>query len=518
MTQRFPVLALAALVAVALAACDSGTTTPANDVLTDGTADQGTDTDTSTDAPADAVGDTPAESGDTSGETEDDVAGDTGSDTGSDTGPDAPLPQPARLRALHLSPDGPTVSVYLDRATPPAVDLLSFPSSTAWLELDAATYRLDIAPIGAGLAGTHVLTVESLPLAAGTGHTAVVFDAEATMKIAVLEDNLTPPATGTVRVRAFHAAAGVGPVDVYALPPTGAPQSIYPGLLFGAETGYIQVPAGAARYGIDVDADGTPDATFTPPTLAAGTTATFFVVKTAGGFFLLIQPTDGPTTRVDADYVAPALTHVRMVHLAPLEAPFDVFENGNPNAVATNLQFLNGTYGIQRPAGDNTYDFAPNGVGIAGTSLSSGPVTLAADRKYTLVAFGTKDVSQGTKLIEDAADDVPADAIRFSVIHVAEGAGTVNVWANAPGGNQPVLATYLGYGEVAEPFDALPDTATITIDENYDGLIDKTFTLFPIPAGTLVNVFIVRQDAGIFLALQFPNGSVGRIDADLGPA
>jgi uncharacterized protein (DUF2141 family) len=237
----------------------------------------------STDVSKDVLGDAPA-----------DLPGDPGVDPGGDI----PTPAKARLRAIHLSPDAPAVDIFANGGATAAVTNLVFPAGTGYLELDAGTYTFDVAPKDAGV-GASVLQVKDLPLESGKSYTAVAYDAVASIKALALVDDYAGLEAGKIRVRAIHAAAGVGQVDIWNIPAMGDPAALYTDVDFGAVGAYLDLPAGAYTLGIDVDNDGTPDLTFTTPALAAGTVANVFAVKQASAVFLLAQFADGTTARID---------------------------------------------------------------------------------------------------------------------------------------------------------------------------------------------------------------------------
>jgi hypothetical protein len=190
------------------------------------------------------------------------------------------------------------VDIFANDTAPAAVTNLAFPSGTGYLELDPGMVNFDIAPTGAGLASS-VLDTGKLDLMSDTSYTAVAYDAVASLKVLALVDDYAGLEAGKIRVRAIHAAAGVGQVDIWNIPAMGEPTALYTDVDFGVVGAYLDLPAGAYTLGIDVDNDGTPDLTFTTPALAAGTVANVFAVKQASAVFLLAQFADGTTARID---------------------------------------------------------------------------------------------------------------------------------------------------------------------------------------------------------------------------
>jgi hypothetical protein len=211
----------------------------------------------------------------------------------------SPVPGEANLRAVHLSPDAPEVDMYFNGSATPAVTDLAFNEGTSFLTVNEGAYDVAIAPANTSL-GSAVLTVNDVDLSPNKSYTAVAFSPVASIDALLLEDNLSTPAAGQIRVRAIHTASAVGQVDIWNVPAVGAPTPLYQDVDFGDAGGYLTVPAGAYTLGVDVDNDATPDLTFTTPSLAAGTVANIFAVSNSGGsVYLLAQLQNSQIVRID---------------------------------------------------------------------------------------------------------------------------------------------------------------------------------------------------------------------------
>jgi hypothetical protein len=230
-----------------------------------------------------------------------------GSDSGpGDTGPgdegpgdegpgDTPVAK-AKVRAIHLSPDAPAVDLFANDGATAAASGLAFPNSTGYLELDAGTYDFDLAPAGQP-ASASVLAIDDLALEGGTSYTAAAIGPVASLQALALVDAVDGIPAGSFRVRAIHAAAGVGKVDIWALGDT--PAKVYSQVDFGVAGDPLDLPAGAYTLGFDVNADATPDLVFETPDLPAGLFINLFAVKQADAVFLVAQLPDGTTARID---------------------------------------------------------------------------------------------------------------------------------------------------------------------------------------------------------------------------
>ena len=221
---------------------------------------------------------------------------------GCDDDPSAPQPPAeSNLRVLHLSPDAPSVDVFLNESSTPAVSNLAFGEGTAYLQVAAGSYRVDVSGNG-NQASESVLSIPSVALESGRYYTGVAFDRVATIQAVALEDNYENLASGNIRVRAVHAAPAVGQVDIWNIPATASPSVLYENVDFGTAGAYLDIPAGAYTLGFDVNDDAAPDVTFSIPALPAGTVANVFAVSsTSGGVFLLAQLQNGAIARIDAN-------------------------------------------------------------------------------------------------------------------------------------------------------------------------------------------------------------------------
>lgn len=207
----------------------------------------------------------------------------------------------AFLRVLHLSPDAPAVDVFVDGGDDPAVKDLAFSDGTGYLALPAASYDIDVAPVGTS-AEDAVLSIDNLDLAADTYYTAVAFDELADLSALPLVDDYAGLAAGSIRVRAVHAASAVGQVDLWNVPEAAEATPLWTDVDFGVASAMLDLPAGAYTIGVDVDDDASPDLTFELPELAAGTFVNVFAVNDEEGeVFLLAQLTDGSTARIDPE-------------------------------------------------------------------------------------------------------------------------------------------------------------------------------------------------------------------------
>lgn len=207
----------------------------------------------------------------------------------------------AFLRVLHLSPDAPAVDVFANRGNTPLVSELAFPDGTGYLAVRAASYDIDVSASGTS-AAQAVLSVNDLALEAGKFYTAVALDEVANLTALPLVDSYAGLGTGKIRVRAIHAAPGVGQVDIWNVPSTGAPAALWTNVNFGAAGAALDLDAGAYTIGVDVNNDAIPDLAFALPALDPGAAVNVFATNDdAGDVFLIAQLRDGTTARIDPE-------------------------------------------------------------------------------------------------------------------------------------------------------------------------------------------------------------------------
>ncbi len=198
----------------------------------------------------------------------------------------AGLPLPAAtaaegglLRLAHLSPDTPAVDVYVEAVADPAAEQVfpgvGYGTVSDYQTVPAGTYAISMRAAGADAASPPVLstTVEVRP---DTARTVAGVGPFADLGLEVLEDDLTPPAAGSSRLRVIAAAATARTLDVAV---TGG-QPVAGDLAFADTSRYVDVPAGATSVTV------TPEggrATELPVQVRAGSVHSVLVLDRPGG-------------------------------------------------------------------------------------------------------------------------------------------------------------------------------------------------------------------------------------------
>ena len=399
------------------------------------------------------------------------------------------------LRVLHLSPEAPNVDVFINGAEPAAVADIPFTTSTGFLKVEARTdYDIDISPASAGLASA-VLQVRDLPLDAGQSYTAVAIGGLADLRALALQEDLSEVPAGQIRVRAIHAAAGVGEVDIYALDEAGGTQTaIYENVPFGAAGGYLELPAGAYVLGLDVDDDARVDVLFRTPALAEGTIANLFALSREPGAVSLFAQFPEGTAEIPGEAAPQPMGNVRVVHLSPDAPGINVYADGDESPLVSGLHFLNSTDYAPVFAGDIAIDISPAS-GTLNDSLLTVDGFIEEDGFYTVVAFDSVS-NLHTIQLEDDFSPVAPGAIRVRAIHAAVGVGPVDVWAIPASGVAARLYDDVPFGIAGDFLEVPEGTYTIGLDVNEDHVLDVSFALPAIPAGTVANIFAVTDAHG----------------------
>ncbi|SFO89346.1 protein of unknown function [Geodermatophilus dictyosporus] len=183
------------------------------------------------------------------------------------------------LRLAHLSPDTPAVDVYVDSVADPAVGQVfpgvDYGTVSEYQDVPPGSYAISMRPAGAD-PGTPPVLSTTVQVDADSARTVAGVGPFADLGLEVLEDDLTPPAPGSARLRVVAAAAGAQTLDV-AVP--GGP-ALAGGLAFADTTPYVDVPAGATAITV-TPAGG--QATELPVQVAAGSVYSVLVLDRPGG-------------------------------------------------------------------------------------------------------------------------------------------------------------------------------------------------------------------------------------------
>lgn len=142
----------------------------------------------------------------------------------------------AKVRVIHASPDAPAVDVFVNGNA--VLTNVGFFAASPYLDLPAGTYRVQVAPTGAG-AGSAVIDA-NLTIEAGRAYTVAAVGPVASIRPQVIVDDLRAPAAGQAKVRVYHFSPDAPAVDVKLANGT----TLIGNLAFPNASNYLEVPAG----------------------------------------------------------------------------------------------------------------------------------------------------------------------------------------------------------------------------------------------------------------------------------
>ena len=158
----------------------------------------------------------------------------------------------AQLRVIDASLDAGLIDSYQNNAA--LAYNLGFGALTSYVPMSPGAYAL-----ASDKAGTRqTLAVSNATLVAGRQYTEIVGNTLGALQHTLLLDQSTPAPPGEIELRFVQQATRSGAVDVYLVPKMGrfmATSPIAVNLAFGANSGYLTVPAGT--YAIEVVPTGT---------------------------------------------------------------------------------------------------------------------------------------------------------------------------------------------------------------------------------------------------------------------
>jgi len=129
-----------------------------------------------------------------------------------DDDPIAPVAT-AQVRVVHASPDAPAVDVLVDGDA--VLNNVPFKAASNYLAVPEGTRNLRVRATGT----STVVIDANAPLGAGKAYTVIATGPVASIAPLVLEDDLTNPATGNIKLRLVHGSPTAGNVDIYVTAP-----------------------------------------------------------------------------------------------------------------------------------------------------------------------------------------------------------------------------------------------------------------------------------------------------------
>ena len=456
-----------------------------------------------------------------------DTGSDTGSGSGSDTGTtdtgtsdtgetDTTVAGNTKIRVFHASDLANTASeagVDIYTGDTLVVDALVYRFGTGFLEVPAGDYAFNVFGDGAGPTGDAALAIPSLSYAADAAYTLVAYDNDGAIAPLRLDESTATIGAGNIRVRAIHAAGILPEVDIWNVTDAANPALLFENLAFGSATAQVEIPAAAYALGIDLNNDASPDVVIDVPALPAGTSANLFAIADADGPSIVADLGAGEAVELLGQEQA-GETNIRVFHGAPSAGTVDIYTGGS--AVIPGLEALAATNYVTVPEGDYAFDVFAAGADPTGTPAFSIPsLNYAADASYTAVAYESGASFAALRLDEPAIEPA-AGNIRVRAIHIANGVGQVDIWnITDPAAPAPLIVDF-NFG-TASAFLEIPAQAyKLGLDVDNDASPDLTFSIPPLPAGTVANLYAIVGADGPFLAGQL-GSTVVPIFPDAGP-
>ncbi len=198
------------------------------------------------------------------------------------------------VRVGHLSPDTKSVDVRLTKfsggQTVYELDNVTYGQVSPYKQLPAGRYAVSMTAAGAAATSKPIIGA-SITVAAGKPITVVAYGKNDALKTTVFEDDLTPAAANSSRVRLVQAATVSKTVDVQ----TSTGTVIAKDASYGSASGYAAVGSGSWTLdltGRDKNTEGTAKLQ-----LASGSINTLFVLDNSKGGITVVPVVDSAATQ-----------------------------------------------------------------------------------------------------------------------------------------------------------------------------------------------------------------------------
>jgi Domain of unknown function (DUF4397) len=149
------------------------------------------------------------------------------------------------IRLAHFSPDTDQVDIYVSSfgrpGDPTVLKSVGYGAVSPYQRVEAGSYAVAMRPAGAPESQQPVIST-TIQVAAGAAYTVAGMGRKADLKLVSLQDDLSTPAKGQIKMRVINAAMGVPTVDAVEVDD----QKLAQGLRFGESAPYAPVAAGDA--------------------------------------------------------------------------------------------------------------------------------------------------------------------------------------------------------------------------------------------------------------------------------
>lgn len=343
------------------------------------------------------------------------------------------------VRVAHLSPDAPSVDVWVDGTV--VLQDVAYGDFSSYLTLEQGRHRVQVSP--ANQSSPIVIDAE-VTLAEGSYYTVAATGRLAGIAPVVLVDDVSRD-SGKARVRFVHAGPDAPSVDITLTDGT----VLFPDVEFREARAYIAVPAGSYDLQVRLAGTETVALSFGDVPLAAGTVYSVFAKGLlADGSLKAKVAVDSPGTGATTVELIPATASVRVAHLSPDAPNVDVYVDGQ--AVLSDVPFK--AVSDYLSVGASTHDVKVYVAGSTTNPVIDADLTLLPGAAYTVAAtglVGSADLSP-IVLVDNRQGPASNGAfVRF--VHVSPDAPNVDIKVQ----DGPTLFSnvvfrgFAGYGEVA---------------------------------------------------------------------
>lgn len=342
----------------------------------------------------------------------------------------SPPPPTSSVRFIHASPDAPNVNV--EGAGSTLVGDLAYKEASAFQTFFIETLNVRVDGIVPGGVATVIGPVD-LTLDPDTAYSVIAIGEVAEIDALVLAEPITPVAAGSVRAQVVHGAPNAPAVDVYVTAPGTdlAQEAPLGSFAFGEDLGPVTVPA--ADYQIRVTLPGDPaSVVFDSGTVSLPDGGDLLVIAVQntgpGGAPISLVVADGSGSFEVLDASTPAA--VRVIHASPDAPSVDVIVNDDTaNPVLSGVPYLafSGYLGLP-PA---TYNFKVTPENNPGVVVIDADLELEAGVLYSVYATDVLSAITPLVLVDD--NRPIATEARVRILHLAPGAGPVDIYVTAPG-------------------------------------------------------------------------------------
>ena len=369
-----------------------------------------------------------------------------GCDDDEDTVSRPDMGEGAELRVVHASPDAPNVDIYAEGVASPLIRNLGYGEVSAYLDLDAGTYNIQIRSAGADSTSAPAYETGDLVIQDDVKITALAAGLLASMddqdkfRVLPLIENFDDPGAGNAAVRIIHGSADA-PTVAIDVGNDGTPEITDFERFEDTGASGVALPAGSElQIGIWAGNPLARVTAFTTPALTEG--ADLFVIAT-GLLAKLPRETDGFSLLAVGEAGALGMLkqnpYVYALHGSPDAPAVDIYAGST--MLVENIDFGDLSDPVQVIPGSYTLDF--NATGTPTTAAQVTTPALEAGNMYLGIASGYLSSGPPDFQLIPLADEftLGSSSALVRVVHASPDAPAVDV-GTVSGGTVTPVADY----------------------------------------------------------------------------